>query len=366
MNLLFKILLLVTALLLGMFLLERAAIINTGYLEMPMPATTHPDDDDVEVTDPDEEEEQARIRIIGGYKAIQVDDEVIAITGLEYAKPSPITFQPEFKAYAEVMDISPLVKTRSEYINTQSEIRVLENDLHNLNLILRRAEALHESRSLSTRELEKHRADRDLKAAELAALRTRLENLVYDIESTWGEAISQLVLDQERKDEFDLLAAHRNVLVQISLTKNQALAGTGQAVYVSNRNDRSTAIEAAYVDRANRVSNPLYSESHVYLAKSAEFRPGTRLFAWIAEQGERLSGLFIPASAVIWYANDPWIYVRHDERIFIRKPLAHARQLDKGWIVTEGLDTSDTVVVHGGQTLLSEEFKWAIPDEDDD
>ena len=92
-----------------------------------------------------------------------------------------------------------------------------------------------------------------------------------------------------------------------------------------------------------------------------------RLFAWVEESGNSSEGYFITDQAVIWYANEPWIYVKHGEELFIRKPLGKAKKIDNGWLLEDKtLVGDDLVVIKGGQILLSEEFKWAIPDENDD
>ena len=91
-----------------------------------------------------------------------------------------------------------------------------------------------------------------------------------------------------------------------------------------------------------------------------------KLFAWVEEGEQEAEGLFVPESAVVWYANNPWIYIKRDD-LFIRKPIKDARKINGGWLMqNELLTVDDLVVTKGGQTLLSEEFKWAIPDEEDD
>ena len=140
-----------------------------------------------------------------------------------------------------------------------------------------------------------------------------------------------------------------------------------QTVFVSILNKRKRAQKMFYLDQAKEVNNPLYGESYFYLLESQRVRVGMRLFAWIEEGGNISEGHFITDRAVIWYANEPWIYIKHGQKSFIRKSLAMAKKIDNGWLLEDKmLVGDDLVVVEGGQTLLSEEFKWAIPDENDD
>lgn len=314
----------------------------------------------------DDDDEEQRIHIIGGYKAVKLDEQQLKNAGLSSERLSSMEFRAEFTAYAEVIDVAPLVNLKTEYSNLHAEKRILQNVLKNLRANLTRAQALHKARSLSTRELEQHRATVENKNAELNAITTRIENLRYRINSDWGEAIGSLLLDPDKEPLFNRLAMHEDFLIMLSLPKDMTLSSTDQKVYVNHVNRRDGAVVATYVDQARHAGNPLYGESYIYLASSEKMRPGMRLFAWIEETDETLTGLFVPENAVVWYANDPWIYIQHDRDTFIRKPLADAKRVENGWLLSNGIDRNELVVVRGGQTLLSEEFKWAIPDEDAD
>jgi hypothetical protein len=360
MNLLIKLLLLLIIIGLTVFLFTQVSILDGGLISEFMST------DEVQEEDYDDEESEGKIYIIDGYKAIRLDKEVIDTSGIKSERLTSMTFKSEFTAYAEVINIAPLVSSRTEYTNLLADQKILQNDLHNHHQILKRAEALHKTNSLTTRELEKIRADYDLKYYKSNAMKTRLESFTYQLKSNWGAVISSLILDQEKQPEFDKLASNQASLILLSLLKNQTLTNPQQKVFVSSRNQRETAKQAGYLDQARQISNPLYGESYIYLLDMQKLSAGVRLFAWIEEEGKSINGLFLPESAVIWYANEPWMYIRHNDDLFVRKPLDSARKLANGWLLEE-LQMNDTLVVtSGGQTLLSEEFKWAIPDEDAD
>ena len=314
-----------------------------------------------------DDDEETGVVIVDGYKAIQLDEEAIVASGLAFEKPQSISFKPEIIAYAEVNDVAPLVSLKAEYEAILAERKILQNNLHNHNKILKRAEALHKAKSLSTRDLEKNRADRDLVSSRLSAMNTRLNSFEYKVKSLWGASVAALILKQDKQMAFDELASHKTSLILLSLPKNKILNSPQQKVFINNTNQRDTALAATYLEQAQHVSNPLYGESYIYLLKSKKTRTGMKLFAWIEENGNNIEGLFISESAVVWYANEPWIYVKQGDALFLRKPLGNARKIDRGWLLEdESLIGDGQVVIGGGQTLLSEEFKWAIPDEDDD
>lgn len=316
----------------------------------------------------DGEDEGSHVIIVDGFKALQLEEEVVSNSGIISKSAEKIFFTPEMMAYAEIIDIAPLVSLKTEFEATLAEQNILINDLHNYNKILKRAEALYEAKSLSARDLDKNRADRDLKSSELSAVNTRLASIKYKVKSAWGDVLAGFLFDKNKRSEFDLLASNTVKLVLLSLPKNKTFNPQGRNVFISHVNEREAAIKASYLDYSNYVNNPMYGESYFYLLESEKIRMGMKLFAWIDENSEKIEGLFIPDSAVIWYANEPWVYTKRRGDLFLRKPLGEAaRKINKGWLLEDSkLINDETVIVRGGQTLLSEEFKWAIPDEDDD
>lgn len=321
---------------------------------------------DADKADEDDDElNEERLTIIDGYKAIQLDGEVVENAGLEFSTPQRISFSPEFIAYADVVDVAPLVLLRAEYLGLLADKQVLESDLYNRNKNLKRATALHEAKSLSTRDLEKSRAEFDLKSSELRAIKIRVNSFKYKLESLWGDELSYLALQDE--EEFNLLATNKKSIILLSIPKDRLLKNKEQNVFMNYSNNRETAQQLKYLDQAKEVKNPLYGQSYYYLVESEKVRVGMRLFAWVEENSEATAGYLIEDSAVIWYANEPWIYVDQGEDIYIRKPLSDARKISQGWFLNDNALFGDgEVVSKGGQTLLSEEFKWAIPDENDD
>lgn len=363
MNTVFKILLL-------LFIVATSALIldQTGMIDMGLGSqfkTLEKDDDDEPSEDEDDDEEN-KISIVDGYKAVEIDEEIIDAAGIQFDNLYSINVKPEFSAFAEVVDVADLVMLKREYNDFLADKTILENNLSNSNAILKRAQALHKVKSLSTRDLELHRAERDQKASELNALLSKIDSFKLVIRANWGEGIKDLLIDDNYRSIFEQVTSHEVSVVLLSLLKDQSLNPNWQDVFVSHKNQRESALLANYLDRANQISNPLYGESYYYLLNSDAVRIGMQLFAWVEQTGGTLGGLFIPDSAVVWYANQPWVYVKGKDNLFIRRPLNETKNISSGWLDQKKQFNNMQVVIQGSQTLLSEEFKWAIPDEDDD
>jgi membrane fusion protein, multidrug efflux system len=66
-------------------------------------------------------------------------------------------------------------------------------------------------------------------------------------------------------------------------------------------------------------------------------------------------GVFVPLSAAIWYADQPWAYVRRDASHFARVPLLQATETSDGYIAHGGIAAGASVVTQGAGLLLSQE-----------
>ena len=313
----------------------------------------------------DEDDEQERIILVDGHKAVYLDDENIS-SGIKAEPLATVSYMPEFSTQARVMDIIPLVTIKADYSNMNAEKNILSDDLNNHSRILKRAEALYETKSLTLRELEKIRAEHAVKYSSLNAMKTRISNFAYEARSKWGGVISDMIFDSDNQTDFDKFASGESSLVIISLLKNQQLDPENQKVYINDISERGTAIKANYIDYATTVENPYHGQGYIYSIDKSGLSAGLKLYAWIEEGSEKINGLFVPERAVIWYANEPWVYIKRKNNLFVRKPLENAVKLPEGWLLKESNQENMPVVTSGGQTLLSEEFKWAIPDEDAD
>ncbi len=91
-----------------------------------------------------------------------------------------------------------------------------------------------------------------------------------------------------------------------------------------------------------------------------------RLIVWIPQSKTVQMGVRLPAESIIWYAGKPWAYVKLSEELFARRSVPRESELDDAWFVRDGFTTDEHIVVSGAQLLLSEEFRWQIPEEDTD
>jgi multidrug efflux pump subunit AcrA (membrane-fusion protein) len=108
---------------------------------------------------------------------------------------------------------------------------------------------------------------------------------------------------------------------------------------------------------ASPQGDPAVQGNPYFYAAGSALPVGTRTTAHVPLGEKSTQGLLIPASAVVWYGGQPWVYVRTASDRFTRRYVPSALAIDRGFIVTSGFRAGDDVVIRGAQLLLSEELR---------
>ena len=85
----------------------------------------------------------------------------------------------------------------------------------------------------------------------------------------------------------------------------------------------------------------------------------------IAESSKKFDGVEIPTDSVVRYAGKSWIYLQTHSDKFERKNISESFPTSAGFFTTE-ITKDKIVVTEGAQTLLSEELKHLITNENED
>jgi hypothetical protein len=102
--------------------------------------------------------------------------------------------------------------------------------------------------------------------------------------------------------------------------------------------------------------------SYFALLKGADAGEGERLTVW-APIGETLSGVLIPAAAVVMNEGRYWCYLEKKPGAFVRVEIDAAKPTANGYFVSESISAGDQIVVTAaGQLLATELGAGAEPD----
>ena len=79
-----------------------------------------------------------------------------------------------------------------------------------------------------------------------------------------------------------------------------------------------------------------------------------------------MAGVIIPKSALIWYMDQAFVFLKTTEETFSRRTLDHYLASADGNFIADAIKPGEQVVTKGAQMLLSEDLRGQIPKEDDD
>ncbi|HUL67482.1 MAG TPA: hypothetical protein VLW55_23010 [Burkholderiaceae bacterium] len=290
-----------------------------------------------------------------------------------------------------VVDPQPLAEARGRLRSAAQELEATRAQAEASAREQRRVQALYDDdRSASQRALEAARAQAAADAARLGSLQAALDGQRAALRATWGSVVAGW-LDAPHAAQLDrLLAARAALLRALAMPGKPVPKGT---LRLDGGGDANPLVAAAPGQR-------------LYVVESADLVPGQRLTARVFDRASRRRGAWVPDSAVVWHAGQPWIYLRTDDDdddtkpgdagtpagaasapvaarpqangasspaangkpardAFQRRALVDAERDDERWFVPE-LDDDDTVVMRGAQVLLSEELKSQLRNENDD
>ena len=319
------------------------------------------DDDDDEALSVD-----AKQQLVRGSLSVELSLETQKLAGIETVAAENITLEAEDKAYGSIVDISQLIDLRSRFRNGRAALEVARTQVNNAAANFKRLQKLNaETTNISERELQQARARLQEQNAILNAEQVKLDNIRAEMLQRWNQSITEMAL-QDSSEIFNRLISQEEYLVLLSLRPEQRLSADTAFVFINRVDERNTARKAYLISSAPFSELNLGGETYFLRTPAEQLRIGMRLHVWLPGTGYSGTGVSIPNEAIVWYAGQAWAYVQLDEETFSRRSLPEARRTGSGWLVNDNFAIGDRIVIRGAQTLLSEEFKWAIPDEDDD
>lgn len=322
--------------------------------------------EDVDSDDDDGHSIDTRQQLVQGSLTVKILTETQKLAGIQTVSAENITLDVEEKAFASVIDIAPLLELRAQYRNLQASNEIARTRLKNAAITLERLETLHsEASNISLRELQQARSEWERERATLQAEQVQMDNIRARMLQQWNATLTDLALKPE-SEIFARIIRQEDYLVLLTLRSEQQLTDNLAYVYVNRTDDRNTARKAYLISAAPFSQMSMRGETYFLRTPADKLRIGMQLHVWLPNTGFTGTGISIPNEAIVWYAGQAWAYVKIDAETFSRRSLPDSLKTSQGWLVRDNFEIGDEIVISGAQTLLSEEFKWAIPDEDDD
>ncbi len=315
----------------------------------------------------EDEEVDARVVVIDGSTALRLDEELRLRSGVALAELPRGTYQGVGNAWGRVVDLRELVDLRARYRQALGELAVAQARAANSRSMAERLRKLNtEQASVSAQRLRDAEAKLRVDEAQADERRIAAQSVKDQVIAAWGEPLAAIALQHDAPLFAELLAAKR-VLLLVTLPPGAALPEGTRTVTLSVNNIDREPRPAVYLSAAPLTEAAAQGTTYFFHADARQLRVGMRLPVQVTDGGTAEAGVIVPEAAVVWHAGEPWVYVQRGDDLLVRVSIVTGKELESGWFVTDNvLRPGDRVVVRGGQMLLSEEFRWQIPREDDD
>jgi hypothetical protein len=313
------------------------------------------DNDDKPVTKPSEST---------GPGTVFLDEKAQSLSGLQTIILTPINHHAEFSAYGNAVNIQPLIELRHRYSVAMSERGGASARFNQTEQNTKRQKDLYSEGVTSKRNLQVQQAQWQTDKALVDASNVQGMAIADEARLNWGRTLTEWALSTGSNKLNDFLSG-RKTLLQITLPVNKQLAGDIRSIDVEAAGNRNAANKAELISAAPQTDTTAQGESYFFQTNGSHIRPGMRVAAWIPEQGENRSGVVVPKSALIWYMDQAFVYIKTDAEHFSRRTIDQYSVTTDGYFVGSGINAGEQLVVMGGQMLLSEELRGQIPDEDD-
>ena len=283
---------------------------------------------------------------------VTIDADTQARLGIATASPTAADWQPEIKAYGQVLDRAPLS-------DALLELNRAEIALDSSRVELDRAKALQSQNNISQRAFQDIDTTyrQNLSAAQAAYLKIR---------QTWGPEIASLTGDlipstgSERKPDPRLAAlTDGSSLVRVDLPAGERLPELKGAVRLIPFAEVVSPVNGLCFDRLPVMDPQTQQQSVLCVVEGAaaqKLTPGEAVTAYIKTPGNPVSGMVVPASAILRYQGANWVYVQTGTNRFSRAAITLDKSADNGWFVADGLAVTNHIVVTGAQSVLSAEL----------
>ena len=179
--------------------------------------------------------------------------------------------------------------------------------------------------------------------------------------ATWSENISEMLGSENHK--FISILNRKTHIARFAIRDKIQIENTKWWV---NRvgEDSKNRIEARLIGNAGSTVIGDIGEAWLVESKSLNL-PSNSPVLVIAESKKKLNGVEIPTDSVVRYAGKSWIYMQTQSDEFERINISENFPTSDGFFTTE-LIKDNIIVTEGAQTLLSEELKHLITNENED
>jgi len=291
---------------------------------------------------------------VDGQPAVRLDAQAAGVNGIEVAALSPAPYQNQLRGYGTVLDLTPLNDLSNGYANARAQQQMAQAKLAASKAALDRARGLYRNQqNVSLAQFQAAEAISETDQAALVSAGSQVRTLAATAAQTFGPVIGKAFL--EGSPLITQLIERQDLLLQVTLPPGVAVPVPPQDATVQVEGGSPAPV--SFVSPATRTDPRIQGVSFLYLAPaSSGVLPGMNVLVSLPS-GPLREGVALPASAVVWWQGQAWIYREAAEGTFVRTQVPTRLPAKDGGYVVEGWPGRGHVVTRGAQALLSEEFR---------
>jgi hypothetical protein len=291
-------------------------------------------------------------------------------SGIKTTKLVATQHQSATASYGTVEAIDSLVEMRTRYLAALADGNVTRSAITIAEQNLQRLQQLNQDdKNVSDRAVQEAQASLNGEKAKLATSATLANGISDNMRQQWGATLANWAMQTSSNGEFQSFLQSHEVLLKITLPFD-ITPNKNTTLQISPMGSQSQIVKAQFISDAPQADNTIQGKTYYYRAPSGSLRAGMRVTTRLNTQGKASAGVIVPHEAVVWYANQAWVYQKVGAEKFIRRLVTTEIEIESeaisGWYNTSGIAANDEVVTSGAQLLLSEELKYQIKNENED
>jgi len=313
----------------------------------------------------DDEKPSSEVQNNTGQLLITLDTETQKLSGIETLTLKPASHHAEFTAYGKAINIQPLLNLRNRYLLALTERSSAKARFKQAEQNINRQQDLYREGVSSKRNLQEQQAQWQSYKAQANATDFQGKAIIDEALLLWGKELTDWAMSSE-PDKLAAFLSGRQRLLQITLPTNKHLTDNIQTIYIETSGNRSKAHKAELISVAAQTEPVAQGESYYFQTSDKNIITGMNVTAWIPEQNAKLTGVIIPKSALIWYMDQAFVYLKTAEETFSRRTINHYSATADGYFIPDAIKPGEQIVTKGAQMLLSEELRGQFPSIEDD
>ena len=298
----------------------------------------------------------SRVSTVDRETIVSLDSATMDKSGITVAALTANTSALEQRAFAAVLGVQDLAEARTAYANAKAQRDKAQASLDVSRKDYQRLKQLHDDdRNVSDKTFQVGAAALATEQANLQVAQVALQSAQNGGVQRYGDAIASWLASDA--PILKRVLQQQDVLIQVTFPLAAAHITPPRTIRIQVADN--AFVPATLVARSPRIDPHIQGVGYFYVASAEALVPGMNVPVFLPTKIET-SGVLVPQSALIWWQGKSWIYVQRSPGHFARVEVLSDQPVTNGFVVRNGLNPNDPVVVTGAQLLLSEEFRSQI------